>query len=134
MASGTINNGILGDATYKRLLLTNTNVFTGTIYLTRIGPFAQISGSGINLINDLAENSRVYANALIPSGYRANRDFPVTATIGSVVLANARVYINGAGTLFFTTGSGATIPSSASITLSGLYIVSSYGATDTSHD
>ena len=54
------------------LSLTNTEIFTGTIYYRKIGPFVTITTANIKLVTALtAEKSNVvFGNAVLPSGYR----------------------------------------------------------------
>lgn len=123
MASGTIQMGILGDATYIKQQLTDNTVFSGTIYLTRIGPFVQISGAGIKLVSDLAANSNRYSANLIPSNCRGNRDFPIATDLKD----GCSMYVNGSGSLFFKSGANG-LSKNTSIIVSGMYVVGSYGA------
>lgn len=119
--------GIFGDATYIKQSLTDSTKFSGTIYFTRIGPFAQISGTGIQLKSNLAANGTVYSAGLIPSGSRANRDFPVNTLVNQKGTLGG-VYINSSGTVFFKAPASTGYTTSDKFDFSGMWIVAGYGA------
>ena len=129
MATGIVQMGILGDATYRKEALEDENVFTGKIYMTRIGPFVQISGVGIQLKANLAANSRVYSASLIPFGCRANRDFPINTLVNQRGTLGG-VYVNSSGTVFFMSPTSAGYSTGDKFNFSGVYIVADYGASD----
>ena len=102
--------------------LTNTEVFTGTIYYRKIGPFVTITAATVKLVTALsaAKSNVVFGNAVLPSGYRPKVN--IYAFVQTTASTSCFVVVSSGGSITFYNCANATWGTGTAIVFHTSYI------------
>lgn len=118
-----IANGGTGGTDSGWKPITNAEIFTGTIYYRKIGPFMTVCTANVKLVTALAaaKTSVTLGSAVIPSGYRPKVN--MYAFTQQSATASAIIIISTGGNITFYNCSNTSWSTSTVIAFSASYII-----------